>query len=214
MAVHVKRQVAVLEVNHLGTAFNDPARVYGMLEDGALRRTAAKPGAAETVPLHFPLPIDDLYTKLQAAPQTFSLLKYNGTNHFDFYHFDAATAAPAVAETAAADSVPAGAPVATPATATAPAMPPHFVDPASVGCTGRLEDADAVQDSSNVLASPHTLPTRRNSHDRFSQNSSSVPACDHWYVWNDCSAADWARKHGSMGESPACRKQGCASWEW
>ena len=80
MAVHVKRQVAVLEVNHLGTAFNDPARVYGMLEDGALRRTAAKPGAAETVPLHFPLPIDDLYTKLQAAPQTFSLLKYNGTN--------------------------------------------------------------------------------------------------------------------------------------
>jgi hypothetical protein len=81
-AVHVQRQVAVLALNDAGN-FEDPARVYGMRNGIELRRTPGRGGDPETIPCYFPVEITILLEQLRSNPSAISLLKYNGTNHFD-----------------------------------------------------------------------------------------------------------------------------------
>eukprot|EP00966_Prymnesium_polylepis_P334485 7389864-Prymnesium_polylepis.1 len=80
VALHLERPVAVLE--RRGKVYNDPARIYGAREDGALYHSPAKPGAPETVPTYKLVPVADLLEMLRARPAAQSLIEFNGMNHF------------------------------------------------------------------------------------------------------------------------------------
>ena len=147
-ALHTGRQVAVLALSDAGS-FEDPARIYGQRSGSELRLTRATSGLPQTVPVYFLVPIDTLLEQLRANPGSFSLVRYNGTNHFDPYLFDATTAA--AGETAtevvagdvgAIDDVEEEAPP-----AARPPLPPGWVEPSAVNATARERDEDALQDS-------------------------------------------------------------------
>eukprot|EP00966_Prymnesium_polylepis_P189338 4386572-Prymnesium_polylepis.1 len=117
-----------------------------------LRRTPGRGGDPETIPCYFPVEITTLLEQLRSNPSAFSLVRYNGTNHFDPYLFDATTAAAGetATEICAADlgsldddDMPA-------------ALPAGWVDPSAAGATGRVCDEDALQDSIRVRAMPTT----------------------------------------------------------
>eukprot|EP00966_Prymnesium_polylepis_P027201 629036-Prymnesium_polylepis.1 len=62
----------------------DPCRVYGArTADGALIHSEAKHGAPETIPTFTLLSLSEPIGKLRANPVAFSVVEYNGSNHFN-----------------------------------------------------------------------------------------------------------------------------------
>ena len=92
-AARVQRQVAVLALNEDGV-YENPARVYGLRDGAQLRRTPAKGGNPEIIPSWTGVPIDTLLESIRSHPEAYSMLKYNGSSHFDPFLFDSCTAAP------------------------------------------------------------------------------------------------------------------------
>ena len=82
MGVHLKRCVVVLELTPDGEKYLDPARAYAQCdEEGALMRTPAVPGKAETIPFYFTVKLANLPALLRA--QTCSLVQFDrGGSHF------------------------------------------------------------------------------------------------------------------------------------
>ena len=80
-AAHLGRQVAVLEKAHGG--YLSPVKIYGAREDGALLRTPAQPGKPPHAPSWVNATFDELLVRIEANPDAFSLIKYNGADHFD-----------------------------------------------------------------------------------------------------------------------------------
>mmetsp|Transcript_62529 Transcript_62529/g.171729 ORF Transcript_62529/g.171729 Transcript_62529/m.171729 type:complete len:756 (+) Transcript_62529:406-2673(+) len=81
VAIHLGRPIAVIE--RRGSTFLDTARVYGARDaQGALVRTSGKGTAPVTVPAFKCMPLAMLLEKLRASPTAFSLVEYNGSNHF------------------------------------------------------------------------------------------------------------------------------------
>jgi hypothetical protein len=93
-SVRVHRQVAVLAISEDGAAYQNPARVYGLRDGAQLRRTPAKGGSPETIQSWMGVPIDTLLESLRSHPEAYSLVKYNGSSHFDPFLYDSCTAAP------------------------------------------------------------------------------------------------------------------------
>jgi hypothetical protein len=83
VAAKLERPVVVIE--KMGKTFLDPARVYGARDatTGELIHSVEMPGAPETVPSYGMLPIADLLAKLQSSPTGYSLVEFNGSNHFN-----------------------------------------------------------------------------------------------------------------------------------
>ena len=75
------RPICVLEKKN-ELEYYDPVRIYGLKENGSLKRTAAKPGKAETIPSYHTVPIAQVLDMLK-TPKTMSLVAFNGVNHFD-----------------------------------------------------------------------------------------------------------------------------------
>ena len=81
VAIHLGRPIAVIERH--GSTFLDPARVYGARDaQGALVRTSGKGAAPVTIPAFKCMPLAMLLEKLRASPTAYSLVEYNGSNHF------------------------------------------------------------------------------------------------------------------------------------
>ena len=81
VAIHLGRPIAVIERH--GSTFLDPARVYGARDaQGALVRTSGKGTAPVTIPAFKCMPLAMLLEKLRASPTAYSLVEYNGSNHF------------------------------------------------------------------------------------------------------------------------------------
>ena len=84
LAVHLSKQVAVLELSADKLHYLDPARVYAASgEDGALRLTPASPGKPSSSPLFFTMPISELIDQLTKNASTYCLIVYDGNDHFD-----------------------------------------------------------------------------------------------------------------------------------
>ena len=83
VAAKLERPVVVIE--KMGKTFLDPARIYGARDatTGELIHSVEMPGAPETVPSYGMLPIADLLAKLQSSPTGYSLVEFNGSNHFN-----------------------------------------------------------------------------------------------------------------------------------
>ena len=80
-AAHSGRTIAVLEKAYGGIL--DPIKLYGARDaSGALVRSIAKAGKAETVPSWTTATFDELIEMLRKAPHRFSLLEYNGFREF------------------------------------------------------------------------------------------------------------------------------------
>ena len=141
-AVRRQRNVAVLALNEEG-AYVNPARVYGLRDGAELRRTPANGGSPETIPSWTGVPIDTLLESLRSHADAYSLLKYNGSNHFDPFLFDSCTAAPGeVATEVVAGDLGAMSDVED-APAAAASMPPGWVAPGQVSATF----ADSAQEA-------------------------------------------------------------------
>ena len=81
VAVQLGRPVIVIEKNL--RSFLDPARIYGARNaDGSLVHSAAKPNAPETIPSFETVSLAEMMRLLRASPTRFSLVEYNGSNHF------------------------------------------------------------------------------------------------------------------------------------
>jgi len=64
-------------------AYLDPVRIYGARSaDGTLIHSEAKPGSPETIPTFKLMPIATLIEKLRDNPVAYSVVEYNGSNHF------------------------------------------------------------------------------------------------------------------------------------
>ena len=61
--------------------------MYGARSGGTFIRSKPLPGKPETIPSWTSLPFADVCTQLAANPRSFSVLDYNGTNHFDAFVF-------------------------------------------------------------------------------------------------------------------------------
>ena len=83
VAAKLERPVVVIE--KMGKTYLDPARIYGARDatTGELIHSVEMPGAPETVPSYELLPIADLLAKLQSSPTGYSLVEFNGSNHFN-----------------------------------------------------------------------------------------------------------------------------------
>ena len=77
-ATHLGRQVAVLEKAHGGIL--DPCKVYGARKDGKPLHTSTQSG--KHAPSWVTIPFDELLQRVKADPSAFSLLVYNGSDHF------------------------------------------------------------------------------------------------------------------------------------
>ena len=94
-AAHLGRQVAVLEKAHGG--YLNPVKIYGARDnEGALVRSAARPGKPEHAPSWVNAPFDELVARIEAKPCAYSLIQYNGTNHFSPFVREVAAEASAV----------------------------------------------------------------------------------------------------------------------
>jgi hypothetical protein len=81
VALHLGRSVAVIE--RRGEVYLNPARIYGARErDGSLIHSKSRPGAPETIPTFVLVPITDLLKVLRARPADYSLIEFNGSDHF------------------------------------------------------------------------------------------------------------------------------------
>jgi hypothetical protein len=82
ISLKLQRPVIVIEAKDTKTYY-DPARIYGMVIDGSLRREPAAPGKSESIPSFFLVPISEALDMLRAHPRSMSVVRYNGTNHFN-----------------------------------------------------------------------------------------------------------------------------------
>ena len=83
IAAKLERPVVVIE--KMGKNYLNPARIYGARDatTGELIHSVERPGAPETVPSYELLPIADLLAKLQSSPTGYSMVEFNGSNHFN-----------------------------------------------------------------------------------------------------------------------------------
>ena len=83
IAAKLERPVVVIE--KMGKTYLNPARIYGARDatTGELIHSVERPGAPETVPSYELLPIADLLAKLQSSPTGYSMVEFNGSNHFN-----------------------------------------------------------------------------------------------------------------------------------
>eukprot|EP00966_Prymnesium_polylepis_P337300 7391982-Prymnesium_polylepis.1 len=100
VALQLGRPIAVIE--RRGSTYLDPARVYGARDvHGALVRTSAKGVAPVTIPAFSRIPLVKLLEKLRTSPTAFSLVEYNGSNHFSPWLFKPDGHPPSVGASAA-----------------------------------------------------------------------------------------------------------------
>ena len=80
-AAHLQRPTIVFEQSANGIL--DPSKVYAARDNGLLRTSPAAPHKPETIPSFFPIDFATALVKLRDTPKAYSVLLYDGEEHFD-----------------------------------------------------------------------------------------------------------------------------------